>query len=73
MTEKAYHYDSIQLYGTRTSASDEAVVILKENALRYMLSLLNVKLVIYYYNEVRIQYSFLIFFVLSCGYIIYYI
>ena len=46
MTQKAYPYDSIQLYGTRTSASDEAVVILKGNALRYMLSLLNVKLVI---------------------------
>ena len=46
MIEKAYPYDYIQLYATRTSASDEAVVILKENALRYMLSLLNVKLVI---------------------------
>ena len=60
MTEKAYHYDYIQLYGTRTSASDEAVVIFNEKALMYMLSLLNVKLVIYYYNEVRMRYSFLI-------------
>lgn len=45
-----------------------------KKALMYMLSLLKAKLAIYYYNEVRISYSFLIFFfVLSCGYIIYYI
>lgn len=30
MIEKAYPYDYIQLYATRTSASDEAVVILNK-------------------------------------------
>ena len=63
---KAYHYDSINLYVTRTPASDEVMAILKENTLMYLLSLLKAKLEIYYYNEVRIQYSFLIFFALSC-------
>ena len=33
-----------------------------KKALMYMLSLLKAKLAIYYYNEVRISYSFLIFF-----------